>query len=228
MIQIRFKSWPFSANHFLFKIGWHWPMRGLYCWPIRGIDQWEACIADLWVVDPGAGGGVPRVSLGLRVLMALGPGQQLVITLDTVSLQPSRGHPALPSPQLVSEVKILNLMKIRRIRRRENLTSAKNWSFGSMLMYRQYWQLKFAMLVGQKTGSMHTFKFHILSVSPSCYWPAACGGHVLQSAPRQCPGIEAGEASLVTTGEQGHGVAGLQWPHRGVNRVCRERFAEIR
>jgi len=81
------------------------------------------------------------VSLGLRVLMALGPGQQLVITLDTVSLQPSRGHPALASPQLVS---------------------------------------------------------------------AACGGHVLQSAPWQCPGIEAGEASLVTTGEQGHGVAGLQ------------------
>ena len=43
-----------------------------------------------------------------------------------------------------------------------------------------------------------------------CYLPATRGRHVLQSAAWQGPGIEAGEAGLVTTGEQGHGVAGLQ------------------
>ena len=110
-----------------------------------------------------------------------------------------------------------------RIRRREKLTSGKHWSFGSMLMY-STGSSSLPCWLGRKLDP----RIHILSVSPSCYWPAACGGHVLQSGPGQCPCIEAGEASLVTTGEQGHGVAGLQWPHRGVNRVCRERFAEIR
>ena len=56
-----------------------------------------------------------------------------------------------------------------------------------------------------------------------CYLPATRGRHVLQSAAWQSPGIEAGEAGLVTTGQQGHGVAGLQGPGRRVHRVCREK-----
>ena len=28
--------WPMIADQSYIKIGWHWPMRGLYCWPLSG------------------------------------------------------------------------------------------------------------------------------------------------------------------------------------------------
>ena len=66
-------------------LGWTWApghQSQKHPQPKKGLESsldLFSYFADLWVVNPGARGGVPRVSLGLSVLISRGPRQQLII-----------------------------------------------------------------------------------------------------------------------------------------------------